>query len=550
MANSKLLYLYKNITPNVNKYYYTTSLSALGTKLASNLITTLSPDKYTYNSNIFKINVSGSVTEALKYRITYIIENEYEGTTLINIRAWHVNSIIYQSGFVILNCSVDLWGTYIYKASISNLNVKRCNRNIGVGLLDNLAGTKGSKTKSYCLAKRGSTTITTGTNNEKLKLEEAWIVFALKYNTFQTSNGALGRIGLFGFRLDDLKTTYYNKVQSGGGDATDLLNAECCNPIELALDVVGGIYGIKGYNGFGFLTTLDAEVIGCWLSPLFTYSSSETKVVTTPKWKYMDEDIELYPKEGIPAEFTITLSVTNDFDKQFYLGTIENGLKLQRTTETTISCDFKIYLCNDKITFIMQQGDTQLDVTEGFKVTLGTAAGDITAGRDIATAVESFLKVAGSGFSMVKGAVTGNAVALGLGITNFTGSLTDALDNTQKQHIGAQVNGGDGVTAFYTTQNGSPDNTHAVNMAMPVTNPFVLNAYASIDNEKANARMFGASFNELTDIATVLTASLLGTGTFTDTLIKASCWVDGIPTDAAEYIKNCFERGIYIEKLT
>ena len=544
---TKILYLYKNITPNINKYFYFSSYAQLHTKLNSNLVSSFSPDKYTFNNNIFKIKLSSYVTETVKYQITYITEEETDANNaIINYRAWHVNRIIYQSGYIICYCSVDLWASYLLNASISNFNVTRCNRNLNVGLLDNLRSTKGALTHTYCAVSGRSS----GTNNELWDIKYSWIVFALKFNIEQTQDGAISNIKLYAFNLKDLKQLYYDNAVSGGGTALEILDASCINAVTLACDVVGGIYGIAGVNGFGVGTTLDAQVLAVYFChQIATVTATNTTIKTKANWKWLNT-ASLTPLEVIPAEYKTTLTITNDFDKQLYVGTLANGLKLVRTTETTISVDIRTITSSDKLTIIASQGDTQQDITSAFAVTLGTKNGDVTSNRQIASAVESYLKIAGSGFAMVKGAVTGNALTLGIGATSFTGAVADAVGNANKQHIGGQVNGADGILAFYRILTDIDTVTPANNVTKPLHNPFIVNAYSSIDDEQASVRVFGASFNELTNIATVFTKTLLGTGTLTDTFIKASCWVDNIPSEASDFIKSSFERGIYLEKLT
>jgi hypothetical protein len=78
-------------------------------------------------------------------------------------------------------------------------------------------------------------------------------------------------------------------------------------------------------------------------------------------------------------------------------------------------------------------------------------------------------------------------------------------------------------------------------------NPFCITLYKSINNEKANARLNGANFDEIiSNIASVFNYSLLGEGDLTDTYIKASCLIDGIPSEASNYIKNTLAGGVYL----
>ena len=541
-----MLHLYKNITPNTDdRHYYFTTPTQYKTAIASNLVKSVALDNYRINTNVIKIALENTLTEAIADTLTYAIDERIDNNVVTYFRAYHVNRIAIQSGYVILYCSVDNWASYFYKASINNLNVTRCNRNIGTGLLDDIAGTKGTYTRKYC-AVSGRTS---GDNNELWAIAYSYIVFALKFNISQNSDGAIARIRLFAFNLKDLKQLYYDKAVSAGATGANLFNASIQNPVELAKDLVSGIYGIVGYNGFNVQTTLNAVVLGAWFAVNIAGITSDTEVVS--KWRHVyADDITLKPLEVIDGEYTTTLAIANDFNKQAYVGTKQNGLKLQRTTEANISVSIKTITSTDKLTIIAYQGDHQQDVTSAFAVTLGTTDGDISAERAVLSAFESAIKVVGSGLAMVKGGMSGNAIALGLGINAFAGSVGDVVGKGKSNHIGGQISGGDGGNAFYRIFTGSDTDNPANNINVPITNPFIVNEYESINDEKANVRLFGARFSELTTFASVFSASLMGTGTLTDTFIQATCNVDNIPTDASDIIKAKLNSGIYLVNLS
>ncbi|MBQ6883195.1 MAG: hypothetical protein IJO25_02445 [Clostridia bacterium] len=542
-----MLYLYKQISPNLDDtHYYFNTPTQYKNALASSLVKSVSLDNYRINTNVIKVTLDATLTETIADTLTYAIDERSENGIITYFRCYHVNRINIQSGFVILNCSVDLWASYLYKASITNLNVTRCNRNIGVGLLDDMTGTKGTYTRTFC-AVSGRTS---GDNNELWAINHAYIVFALKFNISQNSDGAISRIRLFAFNLGTLKALYYQKAVDAGADANGLFTASIQNPVELAKDIVSGIYGIKGYNGFGVSTTLNAVVLGAWFCPNISAVSADNTTIAT-KWHHVyADDIEITPLEVVNVEVNIALSITNDYDKQLYVGSRQNGLKLQRTTEATTNVNIKITPATDKLTIVAMQGDNQQDITQAFAVTLGTTDGDITAERAILSAFESATKIIGSGFALVKGATIGNAFAFATGAIGLSNSVADAIGKGRSNHIGGQINGGDGGLAFYRVFTGQDYDHPQNNLSVPITNPFVVNAYESINDEKANVRVFGAKFSELTTFASIFNASLLGTGTLQSTFVCAHCNVDNIPTEAGDAIKNKLQTGVYLVNLT
>lgn len=554
-----MLHLYKNISPNTDdKHYYFNTPTQYKTALASSLAKSITLDNYRINSNVIKIAIDTDITEAVADTITYAIDEREENGTITYFRCYHVNRINIQSGFVILYCSVDLWASYFYKASISNLVVTRCNRSIGTGLLDDIAGTKGELSRSYC-AVSGHTS---GDNNELWNNDDVYIVFALKFNVKQNSDGAIARIRLFAFNMRTIRQTYYNLADTAIGrhedpdthesisnDPMALYTASIQNPIELAKDLISGIYGIVGYNGFNFQTTLNAVVLGAWfINGIGAVGNSNTTIASYWHRQYAN-DIQLHPLEVLDAETTTTLNITNDFNKQFYVGTLRNGLKLERTTDATIQVVIKVITSTDKLTIIAYQGDTQTDITSAFAITIGTTDGDISAERALLSAFETSTKIIGSSFAMVKGVMSGSAFATATGILGLTNAVGDAVSKSRSNHIGAQISGGDGSIAFNRYYGGDYDNPQN-NALIPLKNPYVINGYTSINDEKANVRLFGAKFSELTTFASVFNASLMGTGTLTDTYLQATCKVDNIPTDASDLIKSRLGGGVYLVKLT
>ena len=300
-----MLYLYKQISPNLDDiHYYFNTPTQYKNALISSLVKSVDIDNYRINTNVIKVTLDTTLTEAIADTITYAIDERVENNVITYFRCYHVNRINIQSGFVILMCSVDLWASYLYKASITNLNVTRCNRNIGVGLLDEMTGTKGTYTRSYC-AVNGRTS---GSNNELWAINYAYIVFALKLNISQNTDGAISRIRLFAFNLGTLKALYYQKAVDAHADANGLFTASIQNPVELAKDLVSGIYGIKGYNGFGLTTTLNAVVLGAWFCPnISAVANDDTKIVS--KWRHVyADDIEVIPLEVINVEVNIALT--------------------------------------------------------------------------------------------------------------------------------------------------------------------------------------------------------------------------------------------------
>ena len=535
-----MLYLYKNITPNTDdKHYCFNNPSVFINALTSNLVKSVSLDNYRINTNIIKIALDNTLTESIADMLTYAIDVHENNGTITYFRCYHVDRINIQSGYVILYCSVDLWASYFHKATFNNFVVTRCNRNVGKGILDEIKGTRGAPTRTYC-ATYGSLD-GPSIANQLMTRNLVYIVFALKYNIAQNIAGAVDRVGLFAFNLQDLVQRLYN-AQSDN-DINKPYYA-MVNPVELAMDVVSGIYGIVGRNMWGS-ATLNAVVIGAWFSDnIGAVEATNVTIKSKPNWNNFT-DITIIPYEVALVEKTKTLTIVNDFNKQLYVGTMQNGLKLQRTTEATIDVTIKTIPSNDKLTIIAYQGDNQQDITDAFSVTLGTTDGDVTAEREALEVVKTSIKFFGAGLAIAKGGSAGGLA----GVIALQGATSVVANDLERSgHIGNMISGGDGAIAYYRIATGNTGNPAGA-IAFPITNPYVINGFDSVNDENANVRLYGAMFSELTTLTHVFTCSLMGTGSNNDTFIRANCSVDNIPNEASEYIKSKLQSGIYLVNL-
>lgn len=539
-----MLHLYKNIQPNnANIHYLFSTLAQFKTELSSYLVESVTLDSYRINSNVIKVKIDTTLTETLADQLTYAIQEETN-----YFRCWHVNSVIFQSGFVILYCSLDDWANYISKANLSDINVVKCNRNVGVGLLENLAGTKGAPVKSYIPI----TNVTSGTNNELFDISKVYIVFALKYNNYQNTYGAVSSIKLCAFNLKTLRQAFYTGV--GGG-----LGASIYQPLDIAREVVGGIYGVVGYNTWG-TATANAVVLNAWLTDVVVgVESLDIKIKSKTPFDNWN-DITLPVLEVVPYVTEKTLTIANDFNKQLYVGTIHNGLKLQRTTEANISVTIRSIPSTDHLTILACQGDNQVDISDAFKLTLGTTDGDVTALRQglgilqTATAGISSAIVLGKGIQagMNSGQIGAGEFAMAMGVSNMGTMLANDLGTIRSSHIGGLLSGGDGYLAYWRLYTGDPSAVDpTTNLSTPITNPYIITAYTSIDDEKVSARMYGARYNEkVASLASIFSSSLIGTGTNTDaTYVQCGCRCDGVPQNACDHIRHTLLNGVYLKNL-
>ena len=506
-----MLYLYKKETPNTDKFYYFTYTSQYKTALNTNLVGSITLDSYRINANTIKVKLSETITEAVADTLTYAIDERTDANNVVTyFRCYHVNSIMIQSGYVILNCSIDLWASYLYKASISNIIVNKCNRNVGIGLYDPIKCTK-TETASYF-------------DGNTINPEKVSIVFTLSYNVKQNVLNSNSTTQLFAIDVKTLKAL-----------ASDYPNVSA---LDIAISFVSGITGVAA-TGWGFNTYNDAQVLSAWLidnTYLLTNSSNYVSVHSVNEYM-ASSGVDQNVYAVIPYIFDKTKSITIDPKYNYYVGTRQNGLKLQRTTATSVDVKYRYIYGQSDLKVLVIQGDNMQDITEAFSVDLTINQGNVTGIKAVAKTMSIFLNT----FASMYGIGTGNATAAVLGTTNLAKStFNEAADISG----GKYINGGDGYLTFYQII--------SVGLTATLHNPYCIVTYESVIDEAMNVRHNGAYYNEVVaSIATIFTKSLIGVdNNFTDTYVMASLHVDDIPNEAADFIKSKFASGIYLANLT
>lgn len=490
-----MIYLYKNNLPNYesNTHYLFTDPSVffdfLGTPALS-----FEEDRYTINANILEVKLP-AVTDMND--ITYLAWN--------NSNSWRffwVRSAVYQSGFAILNLEIDLWATFIAQAEISNIRINRCNRNVGAGVYDRIPVTQGRQF------------VQLGDDMDESDLSIVYVVvFATSVSTILV-NAASTAIGVF---ANEISTMFPDIVNE---DGTTSPNPN--NTIDGAISAVSGIYSAKAVIG-----DVDANVIAAYIVPSNVLAN---KIGGTPVFKFRapSEAGELLPSfEVAPFIFPVAFDIDIDPNNKYFVGTKLSGLELARVTSQA-RVYYNFITKQDGLQVIVQQGDRMRDITDAFEVGLTSNDGNLTASQKIAKTLQTVGGAASGVFQIMSG---------GAGLVTGAISTANALTGIVNEGNARYTAGGDGVNTFRLITGAA-------------TSPYYMQINTSIDDEKANARLYGAVFNQQLDtIDEALRARLLGTGSLMDTFIAADLRVDGVPVEARNFIVNSFREGIYLVKL-
>lgn len=482
-----MIYLYKQKLPNYaeNTHIFYSNVNDYVAYLGNPFLS-FNEDRYTLNGNIAEIQLP-AVTDIDD--ITYIAWN--------NGGAWRfyfVRSAVYQSGYGIFTLDVDLWATYIAKATLSNIRVTRCNRNVGTGVYDAIPVTAGRQFEQI---------------GDDIAVSDLAIVYIVTFATGASSiliNNAATAIGVFASEMTATET-----IPAGTG------------VFDWYVDLVSGIYSAKATVG-----DLDANVLKAYIVPK-NVLARKTASVPTFNVKTPAYSGTLTPSfEVAPYIFPVSYDITIDPNKKYFVGTKHAGVELIRTTKP-VKVFYNYIVKQDGLQVIVQQGDRMLDITDAFQVGLTSNDGNFTATERVARTLQVVGGMASGAFQIMEG---------GAGYVTGALTATNALSKVIETGNARYAQGGDGVTTFRKIS------------GLAVDTPYYMQTNASVDDEQANARLYGATFNEqVQSVNDIFSADMLGSGTLTDTYMAAFVRVDGVPGDARDMIAAEIRNGIYAIKI-
>lgn len=484
-----MLKIYKNKTPNQpNGLHYVFSnfsnyLAELGTPFLQFTL-----DNYRINGGTIEVATNAPYSDV--DAITYVIDNRDNYN-----RCYFVDYAEIQSGYLVLRVHVDWWASYLYKATVSNLRVTRCNRNVGIGVYDPIQATKGASFEKI-------------DSTREFDVDDLAIVYTVVFATGVSSvlvNNSGTALSVFANKLSTIETP-----------PTGI------SKLDWAISLVSGIYSAQATIG-----DVDANVLYAYLIPE-AYLTIKSGSVPTFKTKPPEGSWNLTPSyEVAPIIFSVPMNKSINPNYEYYVGTKLTGLKLTRTTESTIQIRYEFIAKQDGVQVFVRQGAQMLDITDAFSIGLTSNDGNFTSSQKIAKGVQTIGSVASGAFQIMKG---------GAGYVTGALQITSAIANVIEQGNAKYSQGGDGVSTFRLVSG-------------TVGDPFYCAKYESTDNEQAHARLFGATFNQqVASIDSVFTFPYLGSGT-AETYLAATCEIDGICMNARDDIIAQLKEGVYIKKL-
>ena len=530
-----MISLYKEFTPNTASavHYLFKDVNDYIKKIKPNLVVSYNIENYRINRNVLMIKFDNYINAKNYDNITYICDNfDKNGYQ----RFYFVENCYQQSGYAFYNLSIDYWASYIYRARIDNIHVKRCNRNIATGVYRDDFITKNNSNEWLPIT--GSTS---GSNNKRFDINKCSIVFCMSYNVVSTNTGSIDTTQLFAINLKDLKENYCRYTENGTdrNENEKLELSQTTNAVDYAIAVVGGIYGVSAWGPIK--DTNDAKVTQAWIV-------DNTLLLTTDNLVEGIKTRNLYDgrtlnnalvKAVVPSNLSRYFSLNLDKNFNYYVGTQGKGLKIKKLSSTT-QVQYNVIVSQSDLKVIVKQGDNQMDITDAFAVQLTLNAGEITGLRAmVSTIQQSYQEVAR--FMTLQN----NKDATKL---DYAGLAVDYASGFQNKFVGTLIGTGDGYLNFRNLLSSGFSTNYDENINFPVFNPYALTKCQSIENEDEIVARQGISFDcYISDLANIFNYNLL-TET-NNTFLQCDCNVTNTILDACNLIKTKLASGIFIEKI-
>ena len=513
-----MLYVYRSISPNKDlQHYYFENAEDYLTFLASRIVKQFELNNYRINTNIIKVKIDSDLTLETTNRLTYAIDVRRDSNNNINyFRAYFINDVSIQSGYAILDCEVDLWGSYIYEASIYDIYIERSNKLLtNYPIYDDI---KAVEEKEYIASVDSDGEVNGLATPDYMsfyqEIRRYYLVMVVNYNAKQnlTGNDYIATTCCMAIRLDALNTAY-------GGSTSTIVASN--SAVRLAQDFAGGVFGITANLGHN-----DANVINAYI--VRDFAVNKTGNFTSLKSvSLLMGGTELTIQADIlgASDYADKLFIRNITpNRQYYFGKVHGGLKLNRIyhgSYTNVYIRFIISASNVEVIAI--QGENQEDITSAFMLTITNNVSQTTPLRRIAEAISKTASIAPN-------VMKGNAIATAGSLASMVGDFS----------IDSKIRGdGDALHTF-----GSVAGNY-------VEIPFKATYFISVIDEEHIIKDYGATFNHrfLGGISGIFWASYILSGTSLTYVKARDAIILGVPKNACEYIANEFKRGIYLQDI-
>lgn len=520
MARLLNIYTGRRINEGENTHILAAGITSYVNTLGTPALSLSFPNYKIVTEGIVLISESDGLGLPTAQRCTYCVDYD---AAIGFMRCYFVDAVDDVSGYIRLHVRLDNWGTYIWRASMSNMHVSRCNKKLSDrAVFDDISLTHGKQTR-YDLG-------------EEVGLIDCCAVFLLSYNVAETliGNNYVSAMGLFSIRLASVANCWN----------ADIPAAANIPIIEKAIMLLGGIYQTGASR--------KAHVVKMWILPTPALESNYQYPEDLKSWTPYGEititqALVRFINAGIYEETIDVAQMVNDagetFGDLYPNGQLEIGTGQETMPMTRFYNDFnvtyKYVFSNSAVKVIVSQGLNQKDITEAYEVSITTNnmvdTATEAAAKNAATTAAALLAIA-KGYS--SGGTAGAVVAgAGFGMA--------ALGRTRSANpSNATLGSGDGLLALQSAL--TSDRTTKLKAG------YTLVVYSSVDDEIAKAMMKGAKYDLYLNsfVALALAPYLFPNPPRNVAFIAIDeLLITGINGDAVKYISDEFRRGVWLQQV-
>ena len=495
--------------------------------ISANLLETITIDNYRINANIAKIKQINTTPNYDVNQITYIVEYNDDFSYF---RCYFVKGATLQSGYINMQLEIDYWATYFKLFKNSMLNVTRCNRNIGVGIYEDVAI---ANAINQFKALGGSNTEINGLPSY-ISESEFNVVFAVNFVASRNTIGTevVSQTRMFAMKLSDLRTL----VGTAGDDISS---------VQIACDVIGGIDSVTTNSWIG--QTNKADVIGAWIveDAYVIKSTWGAKFISS---SHYGNNLQVEATAICGYSGTQYFNYETNLKYNAYFGAVNNGLKLLRFTKSNLEegiyniIGIKYIINANNVQVLAVQGDTEKDITQAFTLPLTTNAKNTTNVEKIANTLHWAMEGLRMGEGITKGVKDENYTGVISSVGSFATKFFDTLAQSADAKQGLIGNSDALITFGYSVQS-----------ANKIRYPYYLTLYESNIDEELKARMAGAKFDVvINDLFALKNYALLGKNNLNDerfdlTYLQANVISMNLPLNAYRTIQGIFTTGVYLK---
>ena len=518
-----MLYCYENFTPNNDNsvYYLSGNFYNYLSFIDNNyLYTQIDTDNYRIDNNI--VRLPASITNL--HNITYFYED-------ITHRFYIVKNYTPFPNYVEFEVETDLWATFIYEANFNKIRLLRSNRNIGdIGIYDDIKYTVDSESIIPISEVDDLIVDSDGTISE----DDAYAVIVASFTR---------PIGMFGIYFDNDKLSFTTVLATSlknfriyAKEYTSTSVLDNVNAVDIALDIVGGIYNAQLYQTTDNVTCM---VNSMYIVPYnFIEINEDVPSITGISKGFYSQGNDIFVRMQHIKNDTklIDVNIDNeiiDANKRYYVGTKNSGLNVKHFYGKN-NVYYKCVPQANGLKIDVGQGDIHKDITSAFECTMTVNNATETSLQKTSKFIGVASSVLTTVFSTATALATKNPSSLAIAGGLVASGLSTASQILPNENIMREINSGDGASTYYTS------------ISQRIASPFVITSFYSWTNEEDNAKIYGLNYDiYIASLNTLQQYSLIH-GASND-YIKAECEVSNIPTDIASYIYNKLANGIFVK---